>query len=94
MIWFLVWLVGSAFVSYFGNKLNRGSVGCFFGSLILSPFVVLIYLLFAGYNGKDCPKCAEKVKTEAIKCKHCGHDFVSEVKKSTIDSFLEEKKIV
>ena len=24
---------------------------------------------------KDCPYCAERVKTKAIKCKHCGADL-------------------
>ncbi|HFQ5074244.1 TPA: zinc ribbon domain-containing protein [Vibrio vulnificus] len=24
---------------------------------------------------KKCPDCAELVKEEAIKCKHCGYDF-------------------
>lgn len=24
---------------------------------------------------KKCPSCAELVKEEAIKCKHCGHNF-------------------
>ncbi|RZQ02581.1 hypothetical protein D8T65_10200 [Vibrio vulnificus] len=24
---------------------------------------------------KKCPACAELVKEEAIKCKHCGYDF-------------------
>ena len=25
--------------------------------------------------GKKCPSCAESVKTEALKCRHCGHEF-------------------
>lgn len=28
---------------------------------------------------KTCPMCAEAVKVAAVKCKHCGYDFVSKV---------------
>ncbi len=26
-------------------------------------------------KGKICPRCAETIKTEALICYHCGHDF-------------------
>jgi predicted amidophosphoribosyltransferase len=55
--------------------LNRSALASFWGSVFLSPFAVFVYLLFAGKGGKVCPKCAEYVKKEAVKCKHCGHEF-------------------
>ena len=26
-------------------------------------------------ESQECPMCAERVKKEALKCKHCGEDF-------------------
>ncbi len=77
MVWFFAWLIGCAICTFFARSQDRSVVGVFFGSLFLSPVLVFIYLLFAGKNGKACPKCAETVKHEASKCKHCGHEFVS-----------------
>ncbi|MBF4249131.1 hypothetical protein EA004_29870, partial [Vibrio anguillarum] len=33
---------------------------------------------------KKCPDCAELIKEEAIKCKHCGHEFKARKSKGLI----------
>jgi len=44
-------------------------------------FWVGLFLLAGGImiarsaGRKTCPQCAERVKYEAKKCRHCGHDF-------------------
>jgi hypothetical protein len=96
MIWFFAWILGAALCSFFARSLNRNVVGVFFVSVLTSPFVVFLYLLFAGKNGKSCPKCAETIKYEATKCMHCSHDFtVAEVHGAikTLSTLLESNSI-
>jgi len=46
------------------------------GLLILGcPVIALIGLLLWRRDGKKCPHCAERVKRQAIRCKHCGSEL-------------------
>ena len=46
----------------------------FFGTLL---FIIALpaALLLTDRNTKKCPQCAELVKLDALRCRHCGHDF-------------------
>lgn len=55
---------------------HRSFIGWFFLSLLITPLVAGVILLVLGDNDYSiCPKCKEKVKSEATVCKHCGCEF-------------------
>jgi ribosomal protein L37AE/L43A len=40
-------------------------------------------------NKKTCPQCAERVKYEAKKCRHCGHEFAAAARSSVSEPFYK-----
>jgi ribosomal protein L44E len=67
-------------VSWYGGTKNwAGTV--FLVSLIFSPFIGWVVAKILPDEIKmECPYCKERVKKEAIKCKHCGSDLVNQNK--------------
>lgn len=91
MVIFIFWLSFSLLVSYFAKIKNRGTGNWFLISMIVSPLLAAVILLFLENKGvKTCPKCAEQVKTEAVKCKHCGHEFGSNEEAKIVKNIEDE----
>lgn len=74
---FLFWLLAAVGVGAIARGKARSFFGFFLLSFFLSPIVGLIVVLICQHGGKQCPSCAENVKLEAQKCKHCGHTFTA-----------------
>ena len=87
MGYFLIWLLGCFAISAWAKAYNRGAASWFLISFVFSPIVGAIGLLASGSNSKKCPKCAEDVKPEALKCKHCGNEFEATVKEKEVIPF-------
>jgi zinc transporter ZupT len=60
----------------------------FYFLLAVALFVVAGLILRAASH-KSCPQCAESVKHEALKCKHCGHQFATAPKSSVSEPFYK-----
>jgi len=75
------WLFLAVVVGIIAANRGRSGFGWFLLSLVISPLIGGILVLALGAPKSDpssdgehrkCPACAEWVKREAVKCKHCG----------------------
>lgn len=81
MILFFLWVFFSICVGLASRaKGTSGFLTSFFVSLIFTPLVGILVVIFSKPDDKvlmrqgmkKCPSCAELVKADALKCKHCG----------------------
>jgi hypothetical protein len=72
----LICVVGSIVVGIIAAKVRgRSGWGWFFLSVLFSPLLMGILLLFLPKLGRHCPFCAEVISEQAQVCKHCGRDL-------------------
>lgn len=82
----IVWFALSVVAGIVAHSRGRSGFGYFMLSLLLSPLVglILVALLPAEVQvpkagdgvHRKCPMCAELVKLEALRCRHCGGELV------------------
>lgn len=78
----IIWIVLSLVVGAYAFKKGRNGFVYFLMALLLSPFLGWYIVLVSDDLSNDdnllsgvlkkCPVCAELVKSEALKCQHCG----------------------
>lgn len=79
----LVWIIGAIIAAVVAKNKKRNAAAWVIGCVLLSPLIILILLVLpplASENiqvekTKQCPHCAERIKAEAVVCKHCGRDI-------------------
>jgi len=85
------WLIFSLVAAWIASSKGRSGFGVFVLSVLLSPLIGIIVALVMQRADKieatqvvhggvsrefwKCPFCAEAVRFEALKCKHCGSDL-------------------
>jgi hypothetical protein len=78
----VLWLVLCFCVVVYAGRKGRSQIGFFLLSLFLSPLVGFILVAVGPSNPEkmgmvQCPTCLEWIRSGALKCRFCGHDFLA-----------------
>lgn len=72
----LFWFLFSVLAGIFASRRDRSGVGFFLIGIVLSPLVSFIWAAVSP-GGKNCPYCAERIRSAARVCKFCGRQIVA-----------------
>jgi hypothetical protein len=97
-----VWIMCAIICAVIAGNKGRSSIGWGILGFLLGPLGIVLALVVSSKKApiesvsiehgdiRACPFCAEPIKRQAIKCKHCGSDVpVEEAVEAPISAFFE-----
>lgn len=102
MVWVFVWFICGFICSVIAVNKGRSIVGFFLIGLLLGPLGILLAAFLSKNDIKlekkfiksgmmcKCPFCAELIKTEAVKCRHCQSEIPEEKKAEIVKMRVDE----
>lgn len=89
MEWLIFWALCVIFATIIAEAKHRSAGAWFIAGIFFGPFALLVALLPALEDAeitrarekgesdsyRKCPQCAEVIRREAVKCKHCGSEI-------------------
>lgn len=97
-----LWVFCSIIAAVIADARGRSVPGWAVGGFIFGPFAILLVALLppiapseqqqieAG-NLQKCPECAELVRAEAVKCRHCGAALHNRQPEASITNELADR---
>src|SRR3990167_1208709 len=92
MIWVTMWIILVIVTGVVAANKGRSVIGWLALAVFVAPITLLILLALPRNQAQieqrqmesgsmaKCPYCAEMVKAEAVRCKHCGADLAGVAK--------------
>jgi hypothetical protein len=72
----IVWLGGALLVAFWGQARGYPFWPLLICAAIIGwPIVLLVVVIAAGPDGRQCPACGNGVRGGVTICPHCEHDF-------------------
>jgi len=70
----IIWISGIIVAGILASQKNRSVARWVWGSILLSPLLIIILLFLSSLGGRKCKFCAEMIKEDATVCRFCGRE--------------------
>ena len=73
----VIWLLIAVVTAIIASSKGRDGFGWFLIAILLGPFALILSMAMPKVvtgEHRRCEQCAELIRVEAVKCRHCGSE--------------------